>query len=133
VPNRLAPLAVLALAIALLGGCGDSSSDESDGSRARTVQQKQGEARAPVGAVANSCDTHMVDVEALRATGLPCDRARQVMYGWQRERSCSAPAGASRTSCLTGSYRCLGAHTDRGIAVSCARRGQSIAFIAKRD
>jgi hypothetical protein len=30
-------------------------------------------------------------------------------------------------------YRCLGAATERGIAVSCARPGSSVAFIAQRD
>ena len=53
------------------------------------------------------------------------------MYDWQRERSCSPPAGASRDSCLTRSYRCQAARTDRGLAVSCAREGQSIAFIQR--
>jgi hypothetical protein len=54
------------------------------------------------------------------------------MYGWQRQRSCAKPSAASRTSCLTRSYRCLSARTDRGIAVSCSRPGQSIAFVARR-
>jgi hypothetical protein len=135
-----APLTVFALVTSLLAGCG-SSSVETGGSRARTVtgeapvgpgQDGAGKAGAPVGARARSCETGAPGAEALRATGISCGQARQVLSGWQRERSCSTPSPASRRSCLTRSYRCLATRTDRGIAVSCARQGQSIAFIAKR-
>jgi hypothetical protein len=54
------------------------------------------------------------------------------MHGWQRRRSCATPADASRGSCLARSYRCLSTRTDRGIAVSCARAGRSIAFVVRR-
>jgi hypothetical protein len=108
-----------------LAGCG-SSSIETDGSRIGTVTSI-----APVGASAKSCDTHATDAESLRATEIPCDQARQVMYGWQREPTCSIEAGASRSSCLTRSYRCQAVRAGRGLAVSCAREGQSIAFLAK--
>ncbi len=131
-PRRLAPLALLALAVALPAGCGDASSEEEStpgGSR----QTETAPARtAPVGALAKSCDAYSADAGALRATGIPCDQARRVMYGWQRERSCSLPAGPSRGSCLARSYHCLATRTDRGVAVSCARAGQSIAFRARR-
>lgn len=120
-PRLVAPLAAVALAAGLLVGCGDSSSDQT------SVPPK-----APVGAGAASCDTYATDAEPLRATGIPCDQARRVMYGWQREHSCSLPSGASRGSCRARSYRCQAARTDRGLAVSCAREGQSIAFLAKR-
>ncbi len=126
-PRRLAPLAVVALVIALLSGCGDSPSDE--GVSTRTEKEPAGS--APVGAAAESCEAHSAAAEALRATGISCDQARQLMQGWQREPSCSLPAGASRASCLTRSYRCLATRTGRGIAVSCARAGQSIAFTAR--
>lgn len=132
-PTRLAaPLAIVALAAVLLGGCGSSSDD---GASTRTRESAPPPARtssAPVGAAAKSCDTYAVDARSLRATGISCGQARQVMYGWQRQRSCAKPSAASRTSCLTRSYRCLGARTDRGIAVSCSRPGQSIAFVDRR-
>jgi hypothetical protein len=116
VPPRLAaPLAVAALAAVLVAGCGGSS-PETTGSRS-----------APVGAAARSCGVR----EALRATGVSCAQARRVMYGWRQRGSCSSPPGASRVSCTTGSYRCLGAHTERGTAVSCSRPGRSIAFVVK--
>ena len=120
VPLRLlAPLVVL-LAAALVAGCGDSSSEET------SVPPK-----APAGATAKSCDTDAADAEGLRATGIACDQARQVLYGWQRQHSCSLPNGASRGSCLTRSYRCQAVRGDRGLAISCARAGQSVAFISK--
>jgi hypothetical protein len=120
---RLAvPLVALALAAASLAGCG-SSSDTTGGSSAAT---------APVGASARTCATRAAGAESLRATGVSCGLARRVMYGWQRRGSCAAPAGASRSACTSRSYRCLGARTDRGVAVSCSRRGRSIAFLARR-
>jgi hypothetical protein len=131
VPLRLAaPLALLTLAAVLLAGCGDSST-ETGSSRTETMTQVAPN-RAPVGASAKSCDAYSTDAEFLRATGIPCDQARQVMSGWRHERSCSLPRGASRNSCLTRSYRCLGTRTDRGVAVSCSRQGQSIAFTARQ-
>lgn len=130
-PLRLAtPLAVVLLAAVLLAGCGDSST-ETGSSRTGTVTRSAPE-RAPVGASAKSCDSYASDTEALRATNIPCDQARQVMYGWQRERPCSLPGGASRGSCLTRSYRCQAARTDRGLTVSCSRAGESIAFVVRR-
>jgi hypothetical protein len=132
VPIRLAaPLVVVALAVALLAGCGGSSPDEGS-MRTREQAPPSSPSTGPVGAAAQSCDTHAADVEGLRVTGVSCQLGRRVMYGWQRESSCSSPSSASRVACTTRSYRCLGARTDRGTAVSCARAGQSIAFIAKR-
>jgi hypothetical protein len=139
VPRLVAPLAIVVVAAILVAGCGDSST-RTDGSRTGTVtgvvpvpEHKGGStSKAPIGAAAKSCDSYAGDAEALRATGIPCEQARQVMYGWQREPSCSTPAGASRGSCLTRSYHCQAARTDRGLVVSCSRVGQSIAFVAKR-
>jgi hypothetical protein len=138
VPIRLAaPLVIVAFAALLLGGCGGSSSDEGSmpdvtiqGGKAPPGADTSG---APVGAAARSCDTDTVDVEELRATGVSCGQARQVMYGWQRASSCAGSSGASRSACTSRSYRCLSTRTDRGLAVSCSRPGRSIAFIAKRD
>ena len=126
-PARLAPLAVAVLAAALLGGCGDSSSNQG-----ATQTEKAQTDTAPAGAAARSCEAHSADAAALRATEIPCDQARQAMHDWQREPSCPLPAGASRGSCLTRSYRCLATRTARGVAVSCSRAGQSVAFTARR-
>jgi hypothetical protein len=137
VPLRLvAPLAVIVFAAAALAvGCGDTSI-ETDGSRTGTVTSvaplPQRSSKAPPGASAKSCDSYAADAGGLRATGIGCDQARQVMYRWQRERSCALPSGASRGGCRTSSYRCQAVRTDRGTAVACARPGRSIAFVAKR-
>lgn len=135
-PRLAAPLVAAALLAALVAGCGGSSI-ETDGSRTGTVTSVvpipgKGNSGPSIGASARSCDAYSTDAGALRATSISCSQARQVIYGWQRERSCAAPAGASRSSCLTRSYRCQATRTDRGVAVSCARKGQSIAFIARR-
>jgi hypothetical protein len=134
---RLAvPLAVLALAAPLLAGCGGSSSDEGPPSGASTPAQKQpaadaGSAGAPVGATARSCETGAGAAESLRATGVSCNRARRVLYDWERASACGDPSGTSRSGCSVHSYRCIGARTDRGVAVSCARPGYSVAFLTK--
>jgi hypothetical protein len=121
VPGRLAALSAVAVFAVLVVGCGGSSS--TDGST---------QPKAPVGASAESCDTDAMDAEDLRATGISCDQARKIMDGWQREDSCALPSGASRGGCLTHSFRCQATRTDRGTAVSCSRRGESIAFVARR-
>jgi hypothetical protein len=127
---RLAiPIAIILLAAALLAGCGgSSSSSETTGS---TVPPG-GAATAPAGASARSCETEAVDAEALRATGVSCGDARDVLFAWQRAPACAAEPGASHSACTVDSYRCIGARTDRGLAVSCARAGRSIAFVAER-
>jgi hypothetical protein len=127
---RLAtPLATLLLAAALLAGCGGSSS--TSGGSVPTEATRGGAATGPAGASARSCESGAGDADDLLAAGVSCARARQVLYGWQRAGSCAPPAGASRSSCASGPYRCLGTRTDRGIAVSCSRPGESIGFVAE--
>jgi hypothetical protein len=135
VPPRLTALLVFVVLTAVLAaGCGGgSSSGEGSTSGASTpAAPPASTSGAPVGAAAKSCETQAGDAEALRATGISCDRARQVMYGWRQKGSCSSPPGASRVSCTTHAYRCTGARTDRGTAVSCSRPGRSIAFVERR-
>jgi len=116
----------------VLAGCGGSSL-ETENTRTLTFAKEAGDAspgKPPAGAAA--CETLATDAEALRATGVSCERARQVMRGWLGSGACAKPAGASRVSCATRSYRCAGTRADRGIAVSCSRPGESVAFIARR-
>jgi hypothetical protein len=120
------PIMIVALAAALLGGCGGSAAESS------TATQQDGAPSAPIGASARNCETLAVDAEGLRATGLSCEQARRVMYGWQRDSRCAAAGEASRGACTTRSYRCIGAMTGRGVTVSCARPGRSIAFTVPR-
>jgi hypothetical protein len=135
---RLAvPLVLIALALALLAGCGSSSDEGGEsgtgtpGARAQPPAADAGGPSAPIGASVRSCGIPSSDAEALRATGISCDQARRVAHSWEQRSSCSSPPGASRTSCLTRSYRCLGTRTDRGIVVSCSRKGRSIGFVVR--
>lgn len=95
----LTTLAVLALAAALLFGCGGS-----DGSTT-TTPDKAGEPAAT-----NPTATAKVRVS------------------WESSPACKHPQGASRWGCTVGSYRCQAVVTDRGWSVDCAKPGRSIAF-----
>jgi hypothetical protein len=136
---RLAtPLAIVALAAALLSGCGGSSSSSTGGSTqtgtgAPSQTSGAGTPSAPVGASARECATHAANAAGLRAVGVSCGAARKVMYGWQLLGACAPPSAASRTSCTVRSFRCLSGGTDRGVVVGCSRPGESIAFVARRD
>lgn len=80
-----------------------------------------------------SCKDTVAGTGQLRVTGIGCDAGRGVVAAWIGEPACSNPADTSRFSCPVEGYRCLGAATERGIAVSCSRSGSSIAFLAKRS
>jgi hypothetical protein len=133
VPRRAVATLALLLVAALLAGCGGSSVPTEE-TRELTFESEAGESPggAPPGAAARSCEALAADAEALRATGLSCERARRAMHGWQREPACALPADASRGGCRASGYRCQALRGDRGVAVSCARAGESIAFIARR-
>jgi hypothetical protein len=127
---RLAIYSFLVLAAAALvaatGGCGASSSDQrSPGGRGTASPRTP---TAPVGASAQRCG----GVEGLRVSGVGCSVGRGIAASWADVRGCSGPAGASRFSCPVAGYRCLGAATARGVAVTCARPGRSISFVARR-
>jgi hypothetical protein len=130
---RLAPpLAALLLCAALAGGCGGS--EDSSDSTAPAKQPQVRSQSAPAGAVAKSCKIDAKEAEQLRTTNISCAKARSLVSGWHRSASCSPPSGASRSSCkLQGAYRCLSANAGRGLSVSCARPGHSVAFIVRRD
>jgi hypothetical protein len=135
---RLAlPLAILALAAGLLAGCGGSSdggSSSGTGAGAGTGTREgappaQGSPEAPAGASAQACAVG--GAGSLRATGVSCAEAKSVLLAWQAAGECAGAPGASHSSCSVGGYRCIGARTGRGLAVSCAQPGRSIAFVAK--
>jgi len=124
-------LAVLAAGLFALLGSGCGSSDEttesgsSSGGGATPSEQ-------PVGATAQDCAAAVAGISRLRVTGVDCPAGQDVVVGWDEKGSCRAPAGASRVSCNVGDYRCLGAAAERGLAISCARPGHSVSFVAKR-
>lgn len=126
------PLATVVLTAALLASYGDSGDANSEPSTQATPQVKG--AAAPAGASAQECKGGAGVKVKLRATGIPCSVALELVEAWEQGESCPPAAGASRSSCeIPGGYRCLSVVTDRGVSVSCARPGHSIAFTAQRD
>jgi len=122
-PARLL-LAILAAAL-LIAGCGSSGENEPTATATTPA--------APAGASARSCEATVTGTSELRVTGVDCDVGREVISAWADKPACNPAGDASRVSCsIYDGYRCLGATTDRGLAVSCARTGGSVAFIATR-
>jgi hypothetical protein len=131
----LSALLVAGALAALSVGCGSSDGGSDYGSRDSAEEPPTATAttpEAPPGASARTCEGTVVGAEELRVTGIGCDVGLQVAAAWVAKRSCSGPAGGSRFSCsVFDGYRCLGTSAERGIAVSCAHPGASVAFIAK--
>lgn len=93
-------LACLALAAALLFGCGGSGDSTSTG-------------------------PHMGSGMPHMGSGVSMARMRS---SWMSSRACRHPHGASRWGCSVGPYRCQAVVTDRGWSVDCAKPGRSIPF-----
>jgi hypothetical protein len=122
------PAAFLILALAAtLAACGSSGEPDETTATATTP-------RAPAGAAAQSCGkTTVAGTSSTRVTGVGCDTGRGIVAAWAGKAGCAPAAGASRSSCsLRDGYRCLAATTERGVVVSCARPGASVAFLARR-
>ena len=128
---RLAVPITIVLAAALLGGCGGSSQSNSTDTGSGATPQG-GAATAPAGASAQSCDAGVAETESLRATGISCGEAKAVLLAWQRKSGCAGSQGISHIACTVRSYRCIATRTDRGLSVSCARPGRSVAFTSRR-
>jgi hypothetical protein len=134
-------LAVALLCAALLAaGCGGGGSA---GSSSTAPVESGGEVNeggapkkatapnAPTGSKVVACKEGAADMEALRAAAVNCASARAAMRNWGRSRVCALGEGDSRGSCSLGAFRCQAVRTDRGAAVSCARPGGDVAFVAK--
>jgi hypothetical protein len=93
-------LASLALAAAVLFGCGGSASSTT------TTPDRAGEPPT---------STNPPSTAKIRAS-------------WVASPGCKHPRGASRWGCSVGSYRCQAVVTDRGWSVDCAKPGRSLAF-----
>lgn len=119
-----ATIALLALAGALLAACGGGSSTQS-------TAESTGAASGPPGASAQSCATKVANVASLQATAVSCSEADVVVRAWHGQDGCAAAPGASHSACTVRGYRCIGAVASAGLAVSCARPGHAIAFVAK--
>jgi hypothetical protein len=120
-----AGMLVVALLAILASGCG-SSDRNSSGEESTT------KTAAPPGAAALACAGAPAGARALRTSGAGCATGREVVAGWTAKNACRANAGASRTSCTVAGYRCLGIATEHELAISCARPGHSVSFLAKR-
>jgi hypothetical protein len=122
------PIAIVALAAAMLAGCGDSSVDESGSAGSTTTAPGASSSKAPAGASAQVCRAALAGVRDVRVTGLSCKQGEVTVATWQRLGSCKPTAGATRSGCRAGPYRCLSVMTGRGRNVSCSRPGRSVVF-----
>jgi hypothetical protein len=133
-PTRIALAALAVAALIAATGCG-SSSDETTGAGETTGANPPASTsttpaqEAPAGVRSKSCRGG--GSSEIRVTGAPCGLGRLLVAAWYKNGACASPPGASRTSCRLGIFTCLGAATDRGLAVSCAGPGRSVSFIAK--
>jgi hypothetical protein len=138
------PIAIVCLAAALLAGCGGSSGGGTGGSatggettgstgggQAGQAAESPSGASAPAGASARACPIDAAATAGLRVTAVSCGEGQRVVLGWRRGSGCAPAAGASQAGCSVRGYRCVATATDRGLSVSCARPGRSIAFTAK--
>jgi hypothetical protein len=127
---RLSALLAALLCVALLAaGCGGGGSSAGSSS---TAPKKATAPNAPAGSKVASCPVGGGDDAAqLRATGVDCDTARATLARWAEAGDCALSGDASRGSCALGQFRCQAVKSDQGLAVSCARPGADVAFIAK--
>jgi hypothetical protein len=149
----LAVSAVAAVVAPALAGCGSDSDEATTGGTtgapaessappadtpAESSKPPAGKAPAeekapgaPVGVRAKVCKSGRAADGEVRVTGVPCEFGRLVVIGWHENDGCEPPSGASRTSCRLGGFTCLGAKTGRGLAITCAAAGRSVAFVAE--
>jgi len=120
-------LMALGLAGLLVGGCGSSAEQSTQGAGATGKTKSP---TAPAGAVAQTCSGTVAKATELRVTGVRCAVGRGVVTAWSARSDCRADT--SRPACTVGGYRCLSATGEHGFAVSCARPGRSISFVARR-
>lgn len=136
-PRNTIVLIALALALGLLAGCGDSS-DETGGETATAPsaadESPASSSNAPLGVRAKPCGTAAAGAaRRVRVTGVGCAEGRRVAAAWVDAENCTIPAGASRGSCRVAGRVCLSVIGDQGVAVSCAKQGASVAFVARRS
>jgi hypothetical protein len=116
----------------LLAGCGSDDEDQTTTSATESTATTSASpsAEGPAGAAVQTCVVKSTELEDLRVTGVKCGVGQQVATGWTHVASCAKPQESSRFACSVRGYRCLSATVDRGVAVTCARPGRSVAFIA---
>jgi hypothetical protein len=129
----LLPIVVLIAFAAVLAGCGSGSEGTTAGTTGANPPATSSTAHpaAPAGASVRACKLGPAVDGPARVAGIPCAGARLLAIGWFKEDKCIGAAGASRTSCRLGHFVCLGARTDRGVAVNCSGPAGSISFTAR--
>jgi hypothetical protein len=140
--SAAASLAVLLACAALFAaGCGGSSGGSGSttapgggadsGAAAGGAPKKATAPNAPAGSKVVPCGEGRVETMQLRATAVDCGTARTTMARWERSHACTLGKSSSRSSCSFGGFRCQAVRSGRGAAVSCARPGADVAFVAK--
>ena len=127
-------IAVAALGIAaalLVAGCGGSSGSGSSSTAPAGGGKKATAPNAPTGSKVIACKEGEVEMEQLRATAVGCGSAREAMRRWERSHVCTLGRSGSRSSCSLDGFRCQAVRVDRGAAVTCARPGGDVSFVAK--
>jgi hypothetical protein len=132
--TRVPILVAAALAALTLASCGDDSDEGAEQTTREanppaTATQSVG--GAPIGAQARDCKTQSATLIDLRATGVDCGPARQVMLAWAAAGGrCRPTAGGSRSACSVRGYRCLAVSATAGgsVSVNCSQPGRSISF-----
>jgi hypothetical protein len=125
--SALAILAVLAAALLVVGcGGGSRSSGSSTGAGKKATAPN-----APTGSKVVACAARAGETVELRATDVDCGAAERTVTRWGQARGCALAEGASRGSCSLGAFRCQAVRAGRGVAVSCARPGAAVDFVAK--
>jgi hypothetical protein len=126
----LGALAILVLA-ATAAGCGSSGGTTGPETEQGGPGAGQGASNAPLGAQARSCPNVVVSNSPIRVAGASCDEGSATVVVWSRKRSCLPAAGASRSSCSAGRYRCLATRAESSISVNCSRPQRSISFLVE--
>jgi hypothetical protein len=131
----LALLGTVLCAALLAAGCGGGSSSSSStapGAKEGGAPKKATAPNAPAGSRVVACKAGDTGATSeLRATAVDCGTARATMARWGGTQACGLPAGASRGSCALAGFRCQTVKSDRGLAVSCAKPGGDVSFIAR--
>jgi len=127
---RFLPLALTAALLA--AGCGSGGSTETTTSGGpETTEAHQSGAGGPAGITARACRHTGKEAMLLRVTGVSCSKGKTIAAGWRAKSGCAPGTNESRSACTVDGFRCLTSSVGQGLAVTCARPGHSIAFIAK--
>lgn len=133
----LTALGIVAAAL-LMAGCGGGSSSSATvkvvkvGGPSPSGGRKATAPNAPAGSKVVACKERRGETVQLRAAGVGCGAADRTMRHWTSNHACTLGQGESRNSCSVDGFRCQAVRVDAGASVSCAQRGEDIAFIIKR-